>query len=614
MAIALFAWEWHHQSALEIIRKETERSKQASEREMIRAAQENQAYENSLIRAREMVGRWSELGQSLGEAPGMSNVSRETLENAVAYYEEFLSRSGKSPEVRIQAARASIRVSVLYGQLGLWRQAENGLRNAESFLLGLPMEPEVDWELSDCRMHRGMLFERLERWDESEDAYNLSIERLQNLVIRFRNEPKYGMRLANTWIRLSLVLQQQKMIEKSLAILTLAIEQQVECFALLSGSKDSVNAVWLNHTKTEGDLVEKLLDQCSALEKRIGPLDSNAWKVLCDDNCAEELAMGLDTLGFTLQSLGRYPPAERAYRSALEFRKITEHHRPGDIWRHQFVARNQRHLGLLLFERQRKSDSLEFFNDAIDRMERLARDYPDRIDYRIDLSQTLCEAARIIRANSEPLRAIATVQRAIRIQEDLIRDNPQLSIIKKDLALSFSTMALSHHSFEEYPEAFEYYEKSLKTDPTLVTAMNNYSWLLSTVPILKFRDPVRARQLALEAVKRNPNSGFIRSTLAMAHYRNGEFNEADQLLSKLLEENSGNSIDNWLLKAMIEAKLGRTESAERWLKNALERPVDSPTHGKILKKLGLEVEEVIRECKNLDDSDGLLDGASSPSI
>ncbi len=138
MVFTFATWLSQKQNQIASWEKKALQSQAAVNVDLARAEEANKAFEQSMIRAGNG-GTVDARRRGPGRFSGMSNVSRVTLENAVAYYEEFLSRSSKDPQVRIEAAHASIRVSVLYSQLGLWRQAEEGLNNANQMLQGLPL-------------------------------------------------------------------------------------------------------------------------------------------------------------------------------------------------------------------------------------------------------------------------------------------------------------------------------------------------------------------------------------------------------------------------------------------------------------------------------------------
>ncbi len=203
----------------------------------------------------------------------------------------------------------------------------------------------------------------------------------------------------------------------------------------------------------------------------------------------------------------------------------------------------------------------------------------------------------MIRANENPKRAIDYVKKAIHIQEELVANNPGFINIKRSLGFSLATLALAYHSLELDPEAIECYERALKVDPTRTTAMNNFAWLLSTSQNVKLRDPGRAKALIWQALHVHPTSSAYWSTLAMASYRCGEYETADDALNKSMSFSDGNSLNDWFLKAMIEARLQRIESAERWLRDAQEREGKEKANEAILSKFAKEAACVVAECR-----------------
>ncbi len=202
-------------------------------------------------------------------------------------------------------------------------------------------------------------------------------------------------------------------------------------------------------------------------------------------------------------------------------------------------------------------EALNLLEQAIQRMEVLVRESPDRIDYRIDWGQSLCEAARVFRIHGEGNRSVQAVTQAIAIQEELAAQNPGFSTLKTDLATSVAILALTLHAMQDEAGAIEQYKRTLQVDAKQVNASNNFAWLLCTAIDKKLRDPVLARTLALKAAQARPDFGTIWSTVALAHCRNGSYEEALRSWEKI---GSYTSAVDYYVKAMIELELGDLKS------------------------------------------------------
>jgi uncharacterized protein HemY len=78
-----------------------------------------------------------------------------------------------------------------------------------------------------------------------------------------------------------------------------------------------------------------------------------------------------------------------------------------------------------------------------------------------------------------------------------------------------------------------------------------------------------ALPLAQKAVAGQPNSPQPLHTLALAHYRAGQFQQAILSLEKCLALTSGSPPElSWLLLGMAHARLGADQVAQRWISKA----------------------------------------------
>lgn len=558
IASVLLIWLNIQRESLLEIQREVDDSRHRVAREVQRAREAEKAFQLSQIRAKEMVGRWGDFGQLPGDALGNSNISRQSMEEALDYFEEFLQRSSRDPQVGLDVARATIRVAVLHANLGMWKEAENELSRAEHLLSELPTHPDVDFERSFFMYQRGMFLERLERWEDAKRAYESAVQSLQLLLSLYPKNPQYGMAIASVWIRWGLLLQRDNQWIESKHLLLNAVEQQLLCFELRCGLRSSMDPVSEDTDVKNEEWIQRLIQRASILLGSIGEEDVNFWRYLAEINYLEDIASGFDGLGYALQGLERYSLAESAVRISWVMRTHAQQHCSEQLWRHHLVARSERHLGKLLMVLDKHVEALNLLEQAIQRMEVLVRESPDRIDYRIDWGQSLCEAARVFRIHGEGNRSVQAVKQAIAIQEELAAQNPGFSTLKIDLATSISILALTLHAMQDEAGAIQQYKRTLQVDPKQANACNNFAWLLCTAVDKSLRDPVLARSLALQAAHARPGLGTIWSTVTLTHCRNGDFEAASRSWEKI---GSYTSAVDYYVKAMIELELGDLEKS-----------------------------------------------------
>jgi len=85
---------------------------------------------------------------------------------------------------------------------------------------------------------------------------------------------------------------------------------------------------------------------------------------------------------------------------------------------------------------------------------------------------------------------------------------------------------------QNFEEAMKWYR--LAADQGVRQAMNRMAWLLATCPVDRFCDGPSAIELAQDSLGKNPSDGYL-DTLAAAHARAGQFDEAIAVVEKILQ-------------------------------------------------------------------------------
>jgi len=102
----------------------------------------------------------------------MDDYQREILEKALTFYERFALPQSRDPSVRLEAARAGLRVGAIRQRLGDIAGAEQADRQANAALSGLvsdhPTEAGYRDSLGQAHQDLGTLFREQEKWPEAE--------------------------------------------------------------------------------------------------------------------------------------------------------------------------------------------------------------------------------------------------------------------------------------------------------------------------------------------------------------------------------------------------------------------------------------------------------------
>jgi WD40 repeat protein/tetratricopeptide (TPR) repeat protein len=121
-----------------------------------------------------------------------------------------------------------------------------------------------------------------------------------------------------------------------------------------------------------------------------------------------------------------------------------------------------------------------------------------------------------------------------------------------------------------YREGAGDYQKLLELAPNSSLVHNDLAWLLANCPDAKLRDPVRATQLAQQAIDLAEQVGNVWNTLGVAHYRAGDHKAAVKALTKSMElRKDGDAFDFFFL-AMAYWQLGQKDEAQKWHEKAVQ--------------------------------------------
>jgi WD40 repeat protein/serine/threonine protein kinase/tetratricopeptide (TPR) repeat protein len=126
----------------------------------------------------------------------------------------------------------------------------------------------------------------------------------------------------------------------------------------------------------------------------------------------------------------------------------------------------------------------------------------------------------------------------------------------------YQLRAASQHALGKLELAKADREKAIKLGGPDSMALNNQAWQLVTGPMGK-RDPIKALDLILQAIKQEPNDATLLNTLGVVQYRNGKYKEAVATLEKSLAAGQGKSdaFDQFFL-AMCHHHLGNAAKAK----------------------------------------------------
>ncbi len=544
-------------------------------RQLARATEAEAAYETSLKKARELVGRWTQFGLKLENEPGMDQLRRRAFEDAVTYYEEFLSKNTRDPAIKLEAAQASLRVSFIHTELGLWTQAEIDLRRAVAWLSELEPNKTIRWESSDCLIQLAHVLRRLERWDDSETTYLQAISILDGLLQESPLQTAYLIRLANAKINLCVVYSAQQRLDECVSTYLEAIRIDLNAIRIRSGEK--AQELSKNDTIGISEQIESEVGHSRELRRRLGQGDTKRLVYLAKENFLAELALCLDDLGDLMTNKRMLNSAELCIREAIELRELVLANVTGNRGIGQYLARGETHLGAILLETGQEAEAETWLVRSNDRFSKLSGDFPERHDYRSEWAVNLVKLAECQYAGNRFDDAIKTATKAILLHEQLVASLPKVESLKNELISGLLVLAKSLQASGDFEGAAKQYRRSLEIAPNNPDSANNYAWMLVRESTCDEAAAHQALQLAEKATQAAPSLASNWNTKALAAYRTSQFEEASIAINRSIELRKGGSLLDWFFKAMVLAKLKKTEEAQGWfLKAESRRTIESP--------------------------------------
>ncbi len=159
-------------------------------------------------------------------------------------------------------------------------------------------------------------------------------------------------------------------------------------------------------------------------------------------------------------------------------------------------------------------------------------------------------------------------RRAIEVHAKRSAELPGQAVDENPVASCYLELAALLSAAGRAEDAKQLYQRLLEMRPKDAAALRNLSWLLSTCPDLKLRDPSRAVNLAKQTVELRPKEGNNWNTLGVANYRSGDWKEARAALEKSMELRKGGDAFDWIFQAMTQWRLDQKKEARNWYEKA----------------------------------------------
>ena len=554
-----------------------------------RISQAESAYDASLEKARASVKEWTQLGLRLDNEPGMDGLRRKAFEDAVAYYQECMSSKEVDDAIRLEAAVAAIRAAYFHTDLGQYEIAESELHTAEKWLEPLPVNPTVKWNQSDIQVLLANILRRVDRWDESQQAYENSIKIFGELLQAAPNNAGYLVRQSNALVNLCVVYKYQGKLDESLKTYMHAFRLSTKAAALRA--KQSIPEFLTRDAAIDLQEVPSALNEVTAyltkLCKQLQEQNPTLLVALAKENYLSEIALCLDDAGQVFETQSQVAQAENSYREAIRLRKLTQTLDRGNRRIDQFLARSETNLGKLLFANDRFEEARKSLHAAELAYSKLVEDFPERTDCRSELSHCLMTLARCSRFQQDIVQAADYAGQATKQVQVVYKQAKSLAV--QD---SLASYMLSYSHFlrlsGKEEQAKREYETARELSKDRLNPCNSHAWLLALEDQLSVADRELALELSERATNLSPQSGYLWNTRALVLARAARWSDSLDAIEKAIQLGNGGSPSDWYIKSMALAGQGELEAARQWFSKADSlRAMNSPNHSELRRQAKL---------------------------
>jgi serine/threonine protein kinase/Flp pilus assembly protein TadD len=412
---------WHN-TQLSAKVKEVEEQQRATRREADRA-------DANFAKTLEAVDKFlSQIGHKrLAQVPGMEQVRREVLEEALQFFQGFLQTKSDEPSVRREAGWAYFRAGLIQNLLGRHDAAERSYRRAVELLGQLAVEfpGHADYrrDLANCYSNLAMLLQTTGRTGDAELYYRKAMELSEQLAREHPDVPEHRRNLARSYKDMGPLLKVSGQPEEAERYFRRAIELQ-----------------------------EKLATTHPA-----------------EADYREDLALSLINLALLLKTTGRPKEAEAAYRRCVDIlEKLTADSPAGAECRFELAGAHL-NLGVLLEETNRAKEAELSVRRSIELAGKLAADFPTVPDYRSFLAKGQINLAGLLRHDGRPDDAMKSNERALELLERLVADHPQVPDYRRALAGCLNNVGEMMYAAQRLGDAETRFGRMLEVLKVLVT-------------------------------------------------------------------------------------------------------------------------------------------------
>jgi serine/threonine protein kinase/tetratricopeptide (TPR) repeat protein len=330
--------------------------------------------------------------------PGLQPLRKDLLERALEYYQSFIEQRGGDHYVRAELAATNYRAAWITQAVGSHERAVDLYRKALSIYDELTSaEPTVERFQIDRAIvcnDLGNLLTDLNQPDEALRIHRQALETREKLARSHPNEARFQNELAKSHVNIGRLLLEAGKASEALTAFQAGLELHERC----------VNEPISNLAKFPSDL---------------GRNFNNPLKIRVD------VATSHRNIGFALYRVGRTAEALAAHQRAAEMLEELIRADPRDTEFREGLAAILRRIGFEHGIAGRQEASFAAYQRALEIAEPLAADNPAVASFQGQLAIIHRDIGRWMRRNHRLAEGKKHLEKALAIQEKLVRDEPK---------------------------------------------------------------------------------------------------------------------------------------------------------------------------------------------
>jgi tetratricopeptide (TPR) repeat protein len=382
----------------------------------------------------------SQIGhERLAHVPGMEQVRREVLEEALRFFQGFLQEKGTGPAVRREAARAYFRVGHIHHLLGQHGQSESAYRQALELLEQLPSDSPAVGEYRDdlARTHNGLgrLLKATGRPHEAEASYRRAVELWEKLTAEFPTKEGYRHGLAGSHINLGVLLESTGRPQEAEPAYRRALELAEKLAADFPTEPDHRHFLASSHLNLGALLktTSRPRDAEQAYRQALELLEKLVAQFPRVPDYRSDLAGCHTNLGSLFHASRRLEEAVKQLRRALDLWQQLAAESPAVPDYHNRLAAGHYNLAILLEHSDRPQEAEAAYRQARDLLEKLVAGSPTVPEYRHLLGAALNNLAEYPGGRNELAEARQLLEQAVEHQQVALKSNPRHPVYREFL-------------------------------------------------------------------------------------------------------------------------------------------------------------------------------------